>query len=454
MFSNVTDATEANAIRSQVSNILNNAKGKPVKDNLAVGERKALNSLSRRKDIKILPADKGNTTVVLSADDYNRKIEELLSDSAYTKVNKDPTAVKERKIRKVIDDIRLSGGMSDGMAKRLKPNHSSPPCLYGVPKIHKEGVPLRPITNMIGSPAYETAAYLTKIISPVLGKSEHTISNSKSFVEIKGLDLDGTEEMVSFDVVSLLTKAPVKDAIDVVCSKLSEDDTLFDRTELDVESIRKLMLACLECRYFLCQGSFYEQHEGAPMGLSLSVVLANAYMEHLEESVLNTATCKPTIWRRYVDDTFIIWNHGAESLDIFHQHLNSFCQDIQFTVEREHEQQLPFLDVLVRRNINKLTTSVYRKPMSSNLYLQFDSNHPPGMKAGIINCLGKRAQAVCSEPVSLRAERQHLRDVFQANGYPKVFIDKAMKNQNPATQDQGTEPREKKCTPKSPMCLA
>ena len=273
---------------------------------------------------------------------------------------------------------------------------------------------------------------------------------TQSFVEIKGLDLDGTEEMVSFDVVSLFTKVPVKDAIDVVCSELSEDDTLFDRTELDAESIRKLMLACLECRYFLCQGSFYEQREGVPMGLTLSVVLANAYMEHLEESVLNTATCKPTIWRRYVDDTFIIWNHGAESLDIFHQHLNSFCQDIQFTVEREHEQQLPFLDVLVRRNRNKLTTSVYRKPMSSNPYLQFDSNHPPGMKAGIVKCLGKRAQAVCSEPVSSERERQHLRDVFQANGYPKVFIDKAMKNQNPATQDQGTESRGEKVYAKVP----
>ena len=169
------------------------------------------------------------------------------------------------------------------------------------------------------------------------------MTNSKSFVdEIKHLDLDGSEEMVSFDVVSLFTRVPVKDAVDVICSKLSEDDTLFERSELDVAAIRKLMLACLECRYFLCQGTFYEQTEGAPMGLSLSVVLANAYMEHLEESVLDTAVFKPALWRRYVDDTFILWKHSEEALETFHQHLNSFCPAIQFTAEREKMDSSPF----------------------------------------------------------------------------------------------------------------
>ena len=194
------------------------------------------------------------------------------------------------------------------------------------------------------------------------------VSSSKSFGdEINDLNLDGSEIMVSFDVVSLFMRVPVQDVVDVICSKLSEDETLLDRSELEVESLRKLILTCLECRYFLCQGSSYEQNEGAPMGLSLSVVLANAYMEHLEEPVLNTAVSKPTIWRRYVDDTFIIWKHGEESLDLFHQHLNSFCPEIQFTVERENDRQLPFLDVLVRRDGEKLRTSVYRKPTASNL---------------------------------------------------------------------------------------
>lgn len=437
--SKVTD-DKANIIRSQVSNVLTKAKKQPVKDNLTVRERKALGNLKKRSDIKILPADKGNVTVVLSTEEYKRKVAELLNDPAYVKIQRDPTAVKERKMKQVIEDIRRSGDMSDELAKKLKPNHSTAPRLYGLPKVHKEGTPLRPITCMIGSPAYEAAAYLTNVISPVLGKSVYTVSNSSSFVdEIKRLNLNEFEEMVSFDVVSLFTKVPVQEAVDVICKKLSEDDTLFERSELGVDTIRKLMMACLECRYFLCHSEFYEQKEGAPMGLSLSVVLANAYMEHLEESVLNTCALKPTIWRRYVDDTFILWPHGEDALQEFHRQLNDFCPDVQFTLEREKENQMSFLDVLLCREDGRLKTSVYRKATTSNVYLNFASNHPPGTKAGIIKCLETRARLICSDPSKLKEEKDMIREVFAANGYPEEFIKKAMR---PKRNVQSQEPQE------------
>ena len=161
---------EANAIRSQVSNVLTKAKKQPIKDNLTRGERKALSSLSKRRDITILPADKGNTTVVLAAEEYQGKIAQLLDDTTYVKVQKDPTAVKERQMKKTIDAIHRSGGMSEPLAKKLKPSHSTAPRLYGLPKIHKEGTPLRPITCMIGSPAYDTAVVLLCCVVPSVGK--------------------------------------------------------------------------------------------------------------------------------------------------------------------------------------------------------------------------------------------------------------------------------------------
>ena len=42
------------------------------------------------------------------------------------------------------------------------------------------------------------------------------------------------------------------------------------------------------------------------MGSPLSPVLANLYMEFFEEMAIDTATHKPTLWIRYVDDTFVI----------------------------------------------------------------------------------------------------------------------------------------------------
>ena len=135
-----------------------------------------------------------------------------------------------------------------------------------------------------------------------------------------------------------------------MCQKLSDDETLFERTEFSVDSIRRLMLACLECRCFIFQGEYYEQVEDAPMGLSLSVVLTNAFVESLEDRIMSSAPLKPSYWRRYVDDTFVIWSHGKTALDEFMRFMNSLCPSIQFTVEKETNGQLSFLDVGVSRN--------------------------------------------------------------------------------------------------------
>ena len=233
--------------------------------------------------------------------------------------------------------------------------------------------------------------------------------------------------LVSFDVVSLFTKVPVAEAVDVVCQKLSDDETLFERTELSVDSIRRLMLACLECRYFIFQGEYYEQVEGAPMGLSLSVVLANAFMESLEDRIMSLAPLKPSYWRRYVDDTFVIWSHGEAALDEFMRFMNSLCPSIQFTVEKETNGQLSFLDVGVSRNdTGGLSTAVYRKPTASDTYIRNSSNHAAAVKVGVIRNLARRAEKIFSSKEAETKEKDYLKTIFKQHGYSKHIIEKGL----------------------------
>ena len=56
--------------------------------------------------------------------------------------------------------------------------------IYGLPKIHKKEVPLRPIVSCIQSPSYDLSKYIASIISPLAGKTGFFVKNSGHFIEM------------------------------------------------------------------------------------------------------------------------------------------------------------------------------------------------------------------------------------------------------------------------------
>lgn len=59
------------------------------------------------------------------------------------------------------------------------------------------------------------------------------------------------------------------------------------------------------------------------MDSPLSPIIANLYMESFERKALTSAPLTPTLWLRYVDNTFALWPHGQEQLVEFHNQLDS-----------------------------------------------------------------------------------------------------------------------------------
>jgi len=103
-------------------------------------------------------------------------------------------------------------------------------------------------------------------------------------------------------------------------------------------------------------------------------------MEHIEQLALSTFLNPPTLWCRYVDNTVCILN--KQHTNNFHGHLNSISNHIQFTTE-EVSEPLPFLDVLVSRRNNVISTQIYKKPTHPEQYLPYSSNHPKHQKLAI-----------------------------------------------------------------------
>ena len=161
------------------------------------------------------------------------------------------------------------------------------------------------------------------------------------------------------------------------------------------------------------------------MGSPQSPIMANLYMKNLEKRAMESAKSNPTIWHRtrYVDDTFVLWPHGEEQLEQFHKHLNKQHPLMHFTKEVEKENQIYFLDVLIKKEKGKFTTTVYRKPNDTGRYTHYSSHHHPKVKSGTVKCLAERARRICEED-KLKEEMSQLRNTFTESGYPRKLSQK------------------------------
>ena len=423
------DAEQADTVRRAVNGILQQAE--PPEPNITKEMRDALKSLKEDESIMVLPADKGRASVVMDTATYQAKISTLIENGPYQLLNKDPTDRLTRKLSEKLLTLKRNGHLSEAVYNKIRPRHKQPPRIYGLPKIHKADVPLRPIVSCVNTFAYDLSAYLANILSPLTGKSEFTVTNSAHFVStISSETIRDNEIMVSFDVESLFTNVPIDAAVQAALQRLENDPSLADRTTLTPAQIADLLTFVLRSTYFQYNGSIYEQKDGAAMGSPVSAVIANLYMESFEEQAITTSSYKPTIWKRYVDDTFTILDRG--NVDDFLQHLNNQQPSIRFTMETENNNKLAFLDTAVSREPDgRLTTSVYRKPTHTDQYLAYDSHHPQSVKRGIVKCLYERAKRLVTKPSVISEEKKHLSSVLVSNGYPFSFLQKLTKTGRP-----------------------
>ena len=89
------DKTTADTVRVLAAEMIQ--KARPPKSNVTDEERKAIKQLQQMEDVVILPADKGNVTVIMVKLDYHEKIDQMLSDSdTYRSIKKDPSSRAER----------------------------------------------------------------------------------------------------------------------------------------------------------------------------------------------------------------------------------------------------------------------------------------------------------------------------------------------------------------------
>ncbi|GJQ73120.1 hypothetical protein Trydic_g1748 [Trypoxylus dichotomus] len=176
------------------------------------------------ESLMTIQADRGNAMVIINTEEYKQKIKMLLEPS---------TVVRETnrlvKVSSLLDDVKKQVTVTEALS----------PKLYGLPKIHKRDVPLRPIMNPIGTPTYLLPKHITTLLP--------SIHRWKTYL-------------------------------------YSRFSALRGKYSGRYNSTQDQLLR-----------SFYEQTDGVAMESPLSPVVANLFVEQFKSLAIETAVDKPTV---------------------------------------------------------------------------------------------------------------------------------------------------------------
>ena len=384
----------------------------------------ALRQLQKNKDIVLSRPDKGSGIVLLNKKDYISKLDAILADqSKFTVVpdGKDLTDQIEQQLTNLLKKIKNEGYINQNLYERIKPSGSTIPRLYGLPKIHKSGVPIRPILSMVNSPYHSIAQWLVHKLEPVRQQlSKHSLRDTFQFVDtIRDLNVR-EKTMVSLDVTSLFTNVPLVETVSFLCKFITEKQMDIG---IPVDRLRELLLRCTLNIQFLFDGKLYRQKDGVAMGSPLGPLLADIFMGMLETRQLRGTIANMEFYSRYVDDIFCVVRNGTDLgglLDDF----NDAHSALNFTMECEEEDKFSFLDVLLTRMPDgAITRRVHRKATWKGQYTHFHSFVPIRHKQNLVRCLAHRARRICSRE-TVNEELSLIRNVLHDNGYPDRFIDR------------------------------
>ena len=92
----------------------------------------------------------------------------------HTRKSKQSPNKLKNKLINLLKKIKAEGGITDQLYKKMYPVGAVSSKFYGLPKIHKRDIPLRPIVSSRGSINYEVAKELARILRPLVGNSPTT----------------------------------------------------------------------------------------------------------------------------------------------------------------------------------------------------------------------------------------------------------------------------------------
>lgn len=410
------------AVKHQLAVHFKKALSSPItQNNNEIRLFRSLQDRISQNNLVISKADKGNTIVILDRTAYNQKVNDVIQGEEFECLSSDPTKKFTLELKNAINNTSY---ISPNHLKNIIPMNPRSPFLYGLPKTHKDNIPIRPVVSYIGAPAYNLAKYLNVLLkNKSCFNPQYSLKNSLDLVvKIKDIQIPPYSKLLSLDVDSLFTNVPFEECLSIL-------ETQFERQRLhpgEIYDILNLTGICMKQNYFRFNNQYYHQKQGLAMGSPLSPLMAELFMDNFEcKYIVN----EPNIlfYYRYVDDVIICWKGTVRQIHSFVNRLNTIHSKIKFKLELESDQSLNFLDLTITRVHNKLDFQIYRKPTHTDTTIPASSCHPLQHKLAAFRSYVHRLLSVPLSTDSYVKELNILYQIAMSNGYSKTIIDNLIK---------------------------
>lgn len=295
-------------------------------------------------------------------------------------------------------------------------NNPCPGHMYMLPKIHKNVTPCpgRPIISNKGMATERLAKYPHQQLQPILSQRPSYLESTDDFIRrFETVSVSITESMIVFtiDVESLYTSINLEEGVTSVHNWL-----LKNGWEMDAATrISELLTVLLKANTFEFEKELFRQVVGTAMGSPVAPVFAGLHVAAIEEAFLTKCEYRPLVWWRYIDDIFVVWQHGNERLKDFLSSLN-MSSELKFTNDQSYP--VVFLDTELSKDAdNNWQISLHRKFDGIRTILHARSCVHPKIKRAVIRNEVIRTKKICTTEKAFDANIQRLRVELLQRGY-------------------------------------
>ena len=262
--------------------------------------------------------------------------------------------------------------------------------------------------------------YLDFYLKPIVKETPSYIKDTNLFLQTV-LNLQEQIKpgniLVTMDVKSLYTNIPQDLGIQHCLEAMQH--FYQGKLPLPIQDLQQMFIFILKHNYFEFDKKHYLQIHGTAMGTPFAPNFANIFMHNCESRILTTAPEQktPLVWKRFIDDIFLVWAHGEEALLKFLDHCNQCFPTIKFTAEHSL-QQIDFLDTTIYFNKEgTLESTLFVKKQDICTLLHNNSFHPNSCKKGIIYSQALRYRRIITNNEQLEEKLVILRNNLLRRGY-------------------------------------